>query len=352
MTSRKRLRRQEVAAEEYYVSRQEVVDDAVYASKHDEELFMIDKMGSKSSKRRIEKQILNRSNGNPLSKTEKKLIGKILSKEKKIEHTAIKPSHEQYCDLWNQDVYVGTEEKAHKPKTRSKVLKVAGPGQSYNPSIEDHQNIIAEALALEIKKQEIDAKTKGPLDTNLSVFTQSIMILQDDDEEGSAYEMDEVNDNEDIAVIQSARKIKWRQKLTRTERNKIRNRKAMAFDKSIRDQQKELLNSITNIPKILKEIRSDEQQNELNNLLRQQQQHRELCMEKGMSYEEAGAIPLTDELDGSLRTLIPKGLPLQDQIIRMRNTGDLMRTDRRSRKVRDVPHKGKRVKWVAKYKYV
>lgn len=352
MTSKKRQRRQDEVAESYSKHLRISGDEAVFASRADDELFVVDRAGSKSSKKRIEKQTLKTTTGKPISKTENKLVDRILSGERKRENMQMVKFREEttLCDLWNESAQANLIND-NEAKKLSKYLKIAAPGQSYNPSFDDHQNILAEALALELKKQESDARTKGQMNTALSEFTQSIMIQEDENEDEEDELEIEINDEGDSVSVSAAGKIKRKQKLTRTERNKIRNRKALAFEKSLRDQQKDLLSSITNIPKILKDIRTEEQQQTMNTLLREQQL-KEGSVEKGLTYDDAGCVPLSDELDGSLRKLIPKGLPIQDQVVRMRTTGDLMKRDRRSRKVRDVPHKGKRVKWVAKYKYV
>jgi len=70
-----------------------------------------------------------------------------------------------------------------------------------------------------------------------------------------------------------------------------------------------------------------------------------------MDYEEVGAIPLTDELLGGLRTVTPKGVALAQRVTAMRSSGDLPVAERRTRRAHEKPHGARRLAYHAKYKY-
>ncbi len=71
-----------------------------------------------------------------------------------------------------------------------------------------------------------------------------------------------------------------------------------------------------------------------------------------LTYEDAATVPLSDELTGSLRTIIPKGVAVLDHTMHMRQSGDLATRDRRKRKAYEKPHGDKNVVWIPKYKAV
>jgi hypothetical protein len=71
-----------------------------------------------------------------------------------------------------------------------------------------------------------------------------------------------------------------------------------------------------------------------------------------MRYEEGASVPLSDELTGSLRTVVPKGLPVSERAARLRDRGLLADPafQRRKRKVHEKPHKPRALVWHPKYK--
>lgn len=117
--------------------------------------------------------------------------------------------------------------------------------------------------------------------------------------------------------------------------------------------EKQLLKELDALPRHVRDVEAREKRLEdrraFVTLLRQNAA--EDAQNEKMTYDEADSVPLSDELNGSLRTIVPKGRAIVDQTNAMRANGALMARDRRTRKTKEKPHAGKKVKWVARYKY-
>lgn len=104
----------------------------------DDDLFVVDRGGSKNKKRKIQKTETQKKNSGTTSRTEQILINRI--KNTKKEPKAVKARKDEAFDLW------GVEEvtKQPRPTTRKSFKKIAVPGMSYNPAHDDHQEALAE----------------------------------------------------------------------------------------------------------------------------------------------------------------------------------------------------------------
>jgi hypothetical protein len=138
--------------------------------------------------------------------------------------------------------------------------------------------------------------------------------------------------------------------LTRAQRNKIKARNLAVHKKGKKKAEKDILKTIDVLPHVIRALEEDDKYKEEMKKLRELKK-KEALEDSSMTYEEAGAVPLSDELRGSLRSIKPKGSLLKGQVSRMRNTGDLMATDRRKRKTVEKPHAAEKIKWIPKYKY-
>ena len=145
--------------------------------------------------------------------------------------------------------------------------------------------------------------------------------------------------------------MRLKQKLTRAQRNKRKANNQLNYENNKVRSEKKLLKSIDQIPLLLKKIEEKEKRNE-----KEKEMKNKLVInsmeENALTYDEAALIPLSDELKGSLRTILPKGCAIKDQVRTMRLHGDLMTQDRRNRRNIEKPHASKNIKWHAKYKYV
>jgi hypothetical protein len=106
------------------------------------DLFQIDRIGSKNSRRKIEKnEIIKEKNEMIVSKVERKQINKIISTNSRPKKPKM---DEKIADLWDED-----EGTTRGKKTQKKsALKIPMAGISYNPSHVDHQDAIAEVRVL------------------------------------------------------------------------------------------------------------------------------------------------------------------------------------------------------------
>jgi Nop53 (60S ribosomal biogenesis) len=170
--SSKRQKRISASAEEYadQISRLSVLQSI--RAKPDHDLFVVDRSGSQSSRRRIAKEIKIKSTDKSgvesiVSVVERKLVKRIVARGPK--EARVNESEAELCDIWDADVSTAPVDanvltrsrKSRSENLLSAKINVAIKGQSYNPSHNDHQNALAEALAVEIRKREYDLKNKG-----------------------------------------------------------------------------------------------------------------------------------------------------------------------------------------------
>lgn len=361
MPKSQREKRIAACAEEYADQLLRVSADQNLIMKSNEELFSLDRAGSRTSKRRISKQKDDLSSGGVksiVSVTERKLVERVIAKQQLQQKQPPKEiaNEDQLADLWDDaagNVQTGNARKRKMVESaittdgrtsKKKVIPAIG-GQSYNPSLDDHQDALAEALAIEIKKREEEARSRGPLDTTLSELTKSVLVHGDDDSEDD----DEDGDDDNVTGGRKLSRRRLKGKLTRAVRNKQKARKLATYEHEKEGIDKSILKSIEQLPMVLKSIDADEKRLANAKAFREAQKNK--AVEEGaLSAEEAVLVPLSDELRGSLRTILPKGCAVKDQARNMRVNGDLTARDRK-RKTFEKPHQSKNLKWHAKYKY-
>ena len=177
--SSKRQKRFSASAEEYadHISRMSV--DRSFRAKPDEDLFTLDRSGSQTSRKRIAREISIKAAdksgvANIVSIVERKLVKRAVGRGPVAEQ-----EEKALSDIWGIDAPVVVVDhniisRSRKSRTEN-LLKakcsVAIKGQSYNPSHTDHQDALAEALAVEIRKKEHDLRTKGWLTTSIHLTT-------------------------------------------------------------------------------------------------------------------------------------------------------------------------------------
>jgi hypothetical protein len=67
-------------------------------------------------------------------------------------------------------------------------IDVAQSGQSYHPDPHEHQNVIGEALALELRRQEAEEYKNTPITTGMSAETRALLMGDDHDDDESSDE--------------------------------------------------------------------------------------------------------------------------------------------------------------------
>ncbi|CAM9558266.1 unnamed protein product, partial [Discosporangium mesarthrocarpum] len=200
--------REDAVVEEVQVAQQLAQKQAILRDKPDDALFVIDSRGSGRKRRKLQKEA--KVEREP-SKNEVKLIQKkYLEKAKKQQlETAtssagrvasVSVKQQNIYDAWGEEK---EEEKGSKdgkpitkpaggrkrpksciPDTRPEICQ---PGQSYNPTEEDHDDVLAQAVAVELRREEAVKDEAEPISKGLSAST--LALLKGD--ENSSGESDE-----------------------------------------------------------------------------------------------------------------------------------------------------------------
>mmetsp|Transcript_15129 Transcript_15129/g.18435 ORF Transcript_15129/g.18435 Transcript_15129/m.18435 type:complete len:438 (+) Transcript_15129:102-1415(+) len=236
---------------------------------------------------------------------------------------------------------------AYEAKAQKTVkVELAQPGQSYRPDKEQHQNVIGEALSIELRRKEALEYARTPIGGGQMSEKTLALLVGSSDEESS-------DDEEDETMTSAVNPVKRKEKFTRAQRNKQKRLKAEQLALDERKRAKKLLNSVQNAKSIAKQIRKEESAR-----IAKKEQIETLKAEKlskplGTNIIEhlsqldpihAPALPvaLTDELkDGSLRTIKPKGSLLTD---RMDSLVSRKMANRRMLEKKRVVHGKKRIK--------
>jgi len=215
---------------------------------------------------------------------------------------------------------------AAKSTFKAVALQVAQSGQSYHPDITQHQNVIGEALALELRRKEAEDYKAAPISAGLTEETKALLVGSDDDEES-----DDDDNNDEPIVLQ-----KRKEKLTRAQRNKQKRHRAELKEIFERKQVKKLLNSVADLKKYSKDIQSKLAANkERKQMVKQLKVQTERTLGKDvfqhLSEKDPTNVPtfpvaLTSELSSSLRTVRPKGSLVEDRFESFR---DRKMTDRK-----------------------
>ena len=227
----------------------------------DEELFTVDTAGRQSRKRkaRLDFSEVRSPLRHPPSKTESRLVKKLLATSRP---TTAKKEATSVTDIWGD-----SEQVAAVGSMKRLPSGIALPGQSYNPSPRDHQNILAEAVALEIIKKENAEKLNKPV-TALST-TAAVVVSQqshggahepeDDDEDDEEEGEDDDGEEEEEGSAEGGRAGAGRPKtLTRAQRNKKRRRSEESHRQLSEERHRRLLQSIDQLPKVLQEMAAAE----------------------------------------------------------------------------------------------
>jgi hypothetical protein len=327
-------------------------------------LFSIDRAGSQAKRRRVEEELLPKKQGKFISKTEQRLIQRTLEKNRKqygsdiVERKAANSTTEPaLSDLWND-----SEELVHKqPRLHHKSVKLPLPGQSYHPTAKDHQDVIAQAVAIEMKKEAEKIGSLPAIEDSTSIVgninhelkqqrlkEMTAVILGDQPE----IEFDEDEDEDDGLENDGALRKKRKQRvLTKAERNKRRERKHAQHIASQQEQRKQQLKDLSRLDRLQEEINAEEAERQF----KQQVKEAELAQaatntDPELPVHDVSAVALSDELHGSLRQMIPKGTAVSERLQAMISVGETAAPFTRKRRAYEKPHAAKRIKWFPKYK--
>jgi len=223
-------------------------------------------------------------------------------------------------------------DKVQQSKKPTVAVEVALPGQSYKPDLEQHQDVIGEALTIEIKRKEAEEERKTPIGgpDGMNEETLAVLIHSSDEESDSE---DEDDDREDPKFLPQ----KKPGKLTTSKRNKQKRARQQEIDSKERKKQKQLLHAITEAQKMTKDInKQDRERSEKKVVVEQLKRDTEMSRPLGTQLYTKLAdvdpinvpslpVALTEEIqrgtDGdqlgslySLRTIKPKGNLLKERL--------------------------------------
>lgn len=381
--SKKRIKRIAETNEFYETAKIEASAVDVIQSKDDSALFMVDRTGSKAGRKKVATEIIPKKEKTFISPTEKILINKLVqeqksNKKRKMYGDEIVMEKTKKIEVHLQDLWdVGSSEQV-KPKENNqaasniansnkkrkieptkKALKVALPGQSYHPTVEDHQNVIAEAVAIEIKRQDALAENALIRPSNIlnnteitQMFLSGENFVPDDDEDEEDDDDENALENftEDGKVVQRKR-VNKNNRLTTAQKNKRRTMKLAQQELEKTKKQGLILNTIDQIKTYQAELQAKEEKSKVKKEIREQLLAAKKQLEdNSLTNQDVSTIPLSDELNGSLRTLIPKGIAVVDRTNSMLKAEKLTKKSRQLRKHGENPHGAKRIKWYPKYK--
>ena len=351
------------------------IQDNILESKLDDELFIIDTRGSKNAKGRITKEKIQKQS---LSKGEKKQLTKAKTKQIKNQNKIESLTEQKVYDLWSDERSSSNissqnlKDKSKAPidatKKKRSLTSLIKSGMSYNPALDQHQEVLAEALLLEQKKVEKEEKSKLSLLNSMPIVPSNIMnnkaLLtdthdefynvnqkRDNEEEDDDDDDDEGNNNLDSSNPVSLKKAIKMKLTTTAEKNKKRDRKDNLYKETQERKKKELMHDIKLLPTLIKEIKKNTnkqiqlKQSKTKEITLLQKKKQADALIK-LSYEDAGSIPLSDELNGTLRQLKPKGNQMKDFALWKVKTGEAMSKDRRKRRAYEKPHGRENVKWI------
>jgi hypothetical protein len=408
--NKKRDRRIAETTEQYQDAVATRTEQQVLRSRDDAQLFTVDRTGSKNARRRIEKELEEATTKHSVSKTEHNIIKKKMAAieaakklgapteaaAKKAKAAAragagsvvkrgVQKPMPVLSDVWGEDdeTAVGGKRTAaanivDETSKRRAVMarkepqakrKIDAPGFSYNPDEAQHQDLLAEALGLELRALEKKARAEGKFTdaikdgvANMGDSTRKVEEADEEDDEESEAEISEEEGDGDkdkaAASTGSKRKLSRKQRLqlerkTKAQRNKEKNKRKALYDLQKLQGMQRLLKTLKQVPAMLNELDKREAVAEAQKAIKELQlEEKAEEAAKALTYLEAKDVPLTDELGDGLRTLRPKGNRLSGMQDLLIHSNDAVSRTHRNFKKGEHPHKAKNVKWVAKHKYI
>ncbi|KAG5179329.1 ribosome biogenesis protein Nop53/GLTSCR2 [Tribonema minus] len=195
---------------------------------------------------------------------------------------------------------------------------MALPGQSYNPEQGDHEEAVAEAVALELKREDAVKAANAPIAQGLSAETLALLV---GDDEGSSSDEDSGDDGDDGDITLAKKQTG---KMTRAERNKQKRRKAAELDVKRRKAAKSSTHEQHRIKAIGAELEQQAKDRaEARKAKQMLKANKDGVPLKDADVMQAPSIPvnLAEELSGSLRQMRTRGSLLVDRVAMLKRVG-------------------------------
>lgn len=351
----------------------------VLQNREDDELFVLDRSGSKTARRKIEKEESRKEMGMLASATEEHLVRKkmkeILERGKggKGANAGVEEAKTNSLDIWGeapaQDESLAVLANKNRRRLRQpaeaatkKAIKVTGNGFSYNPAAVHHQDALAKATTLETSKREKDAKERSGFERSNRVSHAAITGNGEpaSESESESDDSDDEDDEDDDEAERKAgsktdkankdKKTK-KEKLSVAQRNKQKAHRALLTQHKSEKALKGIDKQIENWPSILKAVEKGKKQTDKKRAEVKCKKEASKKEEKSaLSYEESADVPLSDELGGSLRTLIPKGSNVKTMSRNYDGAGKTVKKNNTNNKKGRHPHRAPNVKWIARHR--
>jgi hypothetical protein len=113
-------------------------------NKGDDDIFYIDRGTVELKKQRT--IVESTKQYNTISKTEKKLVERSVQKLGASKEKSLEQKDSSVIDLWGDDAGISVKSKNRKISSKGKSIVAVVNGLSYNPSLVDHQDLLAEVL--------------------------------------------------------------------------------------------------------------------------------------------------------------------------------------------------------------
>jgi len=242
-------------------------------------------------------------------------------KDANMENEWVTPETKTHTDIWSRK-FTPKEKRNKKPITLVPNIEVHS-GQSYNPTLEDHQDLLWKAAYVEIKKEkeerrlqmhltgmfpnQKDAPTQKSYTQEMSVGIPELGGEEDESDD------EEASDEEDEGYSKKMRRAK-----TQKEKRDRRLRKEAEILAAKEKKERIAMEKIVSIKTYKKEFKVKDKESEV-----RQARNMDKAIEKLKGPAKLGGkkfepneieIKLTDELTGNLRKLKPEGSLLMDRM--------------------------------------
>ncbi len=318
--------RQDRAAQEIAETIEAEIRDQVDAQKDDKDLFVLDVGGSKRRKKKIEKEQVCKGTSkgdleflHRLEKGELKRFRSVELSGKERRKQQHQQSSSLLQDLWandddNTERGEGLKRKRRNDCTVRPTLIPCEPGQSYNPSQEDHEKILSKAVELETKRNELIEATEQRAIGGMSKETKSLLIEDDGANEDSCISSEDELAGEEVFMAS----VRPSRKLTRAERNKQKRKRALQNAEKEKQQRLAQKMQEENILEIAKDVEREAEKDVTRHEERQRQRKQNLEKKrnadatlptKADAFVKVPSIPVTlrEDISGSLRKLQYQG---------------------------------------------
>lgn len=228
-------------------------------------------------------------------------------------------------------------------------LDVPKAGQSYNPDHNQHQDVLGEALSLEIRRKDAKEDLAKPINSAMADFmkktvTSTNEFYVDDASESDSSSSEEDGDDDSAPAPKLTRR---KEKKTKAQRNKQKRARKNEADITRRKNEKKFLHTVHESKKIKKEVVKElkekaERKQEIDKLVKERKmapkgvEVEAKFAEKNPIKADSIAVALTDEIKrngGGLRTIVRKGDLLKDRVLSMKARGLVEGKSERKKKI-------------------